>query len=395
MAQIDEFFKIMLNHEASDLHLSSGSPPCLRIHGSIMRLDYPPLKSTDVQSLVFEVLNDKQKRNFIENWELDCSYSLKDVGRFRCNIFMQRRGLGATFRIIPNEIKSAKDLGLPKQITDLINVPRGLVLVTGPTGSGKSTTLAALIHSINLSRKEHIITIEDPIEFVHDNRKSLINQREVNSHTKSFSNALRSALREDPDIILVGEMRDLETIHLAMTAAETGHLVFGTLHTNSASKTIDRIIDVFPEKQQAQVRTMLAESLRGVIAQTLFKRKDQTGRIAAFEVLTSTHAVANLIREGKTFQIPSAMQTGSEHGMITFEGTFQELVNHGKISLKDAEQFLEKPLNKNSSRTFEQQKENSFIRIEKPKDRPLTKSSRKSGGGHLISNLGFGKQKSS
>jgi twitching motility protein PilT len=273
---------------------------------------------------------------------LDCSYQLKGVGRFRVNVFMQRRGMGAVFRVIPEVIKTIEELGLPASLNAMIDSSNGLVLVTGPTGSGKSTTLAALIHTINVTRKEHIITIEDPIEFVHENRGCLINQREVSSHTKSFSNALKAALREDPDIILVGELRDLETIQLAITAAETGHLVFGTLHTNSAAKTVDRIIDVFPDSQQEQIRIMLSESLRGVIAQTLFKRADKPGRIAAIEVLMNTAAVANLIREGKTFQLPSLMQVGSQQGMITFENSVAKLFQEGKIAREDAEHYTKK-----------------------------------------------------
>ncbi len=340
MAEIDKLFNFMITQNASDMHLSSGAPPMFRIHGEMVKMNHPELNNESIQALVFEILNDKQKRQFVEGWELDCSYSLQNVARFRVNVFMQRRGLGAVFRVIPTEIKSAEQLGLPKELLNLVNVPRGLVLVTGPTGSGKSTTLAALLHTINLERKEHILTIEDPIEFVHENRGCLVNQREVSSHTKSFANALKAALREDPDIILVGEMRDLETIQLAMTAAETGHLVFGTLHTSSAAKTVDRIIDVFPEVQQAQVRVMLAESLRGVIAQTLFPRADKPGRVAALEVLVNTHAIGNLIREGKTFQIPSAMQTGSDVGMITFESSLNRLVHEGKVKKEDADNFL-------------------------------------------------------
>jgi twitching motility protein PilT len=342
MAEIDKLFKIMIAQNASDMHLSSGSPPYLRIHGSMAKLDHPPLDNQGVQSLVFEILSDKQKRQFVENWELDCSYQITGVGRFRVNVFMQRRGMGAVFRVIPEEIKTIRELALPESLLNLIDVPRGLVVVTGPTGSGKSTTLAALIHTINMEKNEHILTIEDPIEFVHQNQQSLINQREVSSHTKSFAAALKAALREDPDIILVGEMRDLETIQLAMTAAETGHLVFGTLHTNSAAKTVDRIIDVFPEAQQAQVRVMLAESLRGVVAQTLFPRFDKPGRVAAIEVLINTSAVANLIREGKTFQIPSAMQTGADIGMLTFETSITKLVQEGKIDPVAAGNFLGK-----------------------------------------------------
>jgi twitching motility protein PilT len=342
MAEIDKLFRLMVEKNSSDMHLSSGAPPYLRVHGDMIPIEHPPLDNDSVQALVFEILTEKQKRLFIENWELDCSYALPGVGRFRVNVFMQRRGMGAVFRVIPEVIKTIDDLGLPKSLYDMIDAPRGLVLVTGPTGSGKSTTLAALIHTINMTRKEHIITVEDPIEFVHENRGCLINQREVSSHTKNFANALKAALREDPDIILVGELRDLETIQLAITAAETGHLVFGTLHTNSASKTVDRIIDVFPDTQQEQIRAMLAESLRGVIAQTLFKRVDRPGRIAAIEVLVNTSAVANLIREGKTFQVPSLMQTGSDQGMITFENYVGRLLMDGKVSREDAESYVGK-----------------------------------------------------
>jgi twitching motility protein PilT len=340
MAEIDKLFKFLVDNGGSDLHLSAGSPPIVRIHGEMQQTERPPLSPQEVQTLVFEILNEKQKRQFIESWELDCSYHLNGVGRFRVNVFMQRRGLGAVFRVIPEKILSAQELNLPASLLNMIDTPRGLIVVTGPTGSGKSTTLAALIDEINRTRKEHILTIEDPIEFVHENKVALINQREVSSHTKSFASALKAALREDPDVILVGEMRDLETISLAMTAAETGHLVFGTLHTNSAAKTVDRIIDVFPDSQQAQVRTMLSESLRGVIAQTLFARADKPGRVAALEILQSTHAIANLIREGKTFQIPSAMQVGGEHGMMTFETHLNKLVGEGKVSKDDADSFL-------------------------------------------------------
>lgn len=347
MAEIDKLFRLMVERGASDMHLSAGAPPILRLHGDMIPIEHPALSNEGVQALVFEILNEKQKRSFIESWELDCSYYIENLARFRVNVFMQRRGMGAVFRVIPEVIKRVEELGLPSTLNNLIDTPKGLVLVTGPTGSGKSTTLAALIHTINVSRKEHIITIEDPIEFVHENRGCLINQREVSSHTKSFANALKASLREDPDIILVGEMRDIETIQLAITAAETGHLVFGTLHTNSASKTVDRIIDVFPQEQQEQIRAMLSESLRGVIAQTLFKRADKPGRIAAIEVLVSTPAVANLIREGKTFQIPSSMQVGAEVGMITFESYVGKLLNEGKILREDAEAFLGKLKAKN------------------------------------------------
>lgn len=349
MAEIDKLFKLMVQQNASDMHLSAGVQPFFRIHGEMVGLNHPPLENEAVQALVFEILTEKQKRAFVENWELDTSYHVKGVGRFRVNVFMQRRGMGGVFRVIPEIIKSAKELNLPDSIMNMIDTPRGLVLVTGPTGSGKSTTLAALVNEINITRKEHIITIEDPIEFVHENKSSLINQREVASHTKSFANALRAALREDPDIILVGELRDLETMQLAMTAAETGHLVFGTLHTNNAPKTVDRIIDVFPQAQQSQVRVMLSESLRGVVAQTLFPRADKPGRIAAYEVLTNNHAVANLIREGKTHQLPSIMQTQMELGMMTFEYHLNKLCEGGKIDRKMADVFLGKKEKKETS----------------------------------------------
>lgn len=349
MAEIDKLFKLMVQQNASDMHLSAGSMPYFRIHGEMVPLNHPPLETEAVQALVFEILTEKQKRAFVENWELDTSYHVKGVGRFRVNVFMQRRGMGGVFRVIPEIIKSAKELNLPQSILDMIDTPRGLVLVTGPTGSGKSTTLASLINEINVTRKEHVITIEDPIEFVHENKGSLINQREVSSHTKSFANALRAALREDPDIVLVGELRDLETMQLAMTAAETGHLVFGTLHTNNAPKTVDRIIDVFPQAQQSQIRVMLSESLRGVVAQTLFPRADKPGRVAAYEVLTNNHAVANLIREGKTHQLPSTMQTQMDLGMMTFEYHLGKLCAEGKVDRKVADTFLGKKEKKEGS----------------------------------------------
>jgi twitching motility protein PilT len=340
MATIDDLFKIMVEQGASDLHITSGAAPFLRLHGNMVPLNYRELTNQDVQGLIFEILSEKQKKIFVEHWELDFAYTLAGLGRFRCNVFMQRKGLGGVFRMIPEKIKTSQELNLPKTLTDLIDCDRGLILVTGPTGSGKSTTLAALVNEINMTRESHIITVEDPIEFVHTNIKSLVNQREVGSHTKSFANALKAALREDPDILLVGEMRDLETISLALTAAETGHVVFGTLHTNSAAKTIDRIIDVFPAGQQQQIRTMLAESLRGVVAQTLFSRADGQGRVAAYEILRNTKAISNLIREGKVHQIASAMQTGSAHGMILFEKYIDDLVKKGKVSQADARSFL-------------------------------------------------------
>jgi twitching motility protein PilT len=312
----------------------------MRIDGGMVRQNYKNVSAETCQSLIFEILTESQKELFTEKLDLDFSYPLLGVGRFRVNVFMQRFGIAACFRLIPEHIKTVEELELPEQLCELIDVSEGLILVTGPTGSGKSTTLAALIHAINIEQQAHIITIEDPIEFVHENQRCLISQREVASHTKSFSAALRAALREDPDIILVGEMRDLETISLALTAAETGHLVFATLHTNSATKTIDRVIDVFPESQQAQIRVMLSESLRGVVAQALLPRPDNQGRVPVVEVLVNVPAVANLIREGKTHQIHSVMQTSRVHGMMTFEAATQELIQKGSISTDDGMSFL-------------------------------------------------------
>jgi twitching motility protein PilT len=342
MATIDDLFRLMVEQKASDLHITSGAPPYLRLHGGMSALNYRQLTSQDVQGLIFEILSEKQKKLFVEKWELDFAYVLEGVGRFRCNIYMQRKGLGAVFRTIPEKIKTAQELNLPQSIIDLTDCDRGLILVTGPTGSGKSTTLAAMIQHINATRDAHIITVEDPIEFVHPNLKCLVNQREVGSHTKSFANALKASLREDPDIILVGELRDLETISLALTAAETGHLVFATLHTNSAVKTMDRIIDVFPSGQQPQIRAMLSESLRGVVAQSLFARADNQGRVAAFEILKATKAVSNLIREGKNHQIPSMMQTGASQGMVLYEKYVEDLIKKGLITASDGKLFLGK-----------------------------------------------------
>lgn len=342
MATIDDLFRLMVEQKASDLHITSGAPPFLRLHGNMSPLNYRQLTNQDVQGLIFEILTEKQKKSFIEKWELDFAYVVEGLGRFRCNVFMQRKGLGAVFRTIPEKIKTAQELNLPPAIIDLVDCDRGLILVTGPTGSGKSTTLAAMIQHINANREAHILTVEDPIEFVHPNLKSLVNQREVGSHTKTFANALKAALREDPDIILVGELRDLETISLALTAAETGHLVFGTLHTSSAAKTVDRIIDVFPQGQQGQIRTMLAESIRGVVAQSLFTRADGQGRVAAFEIMKGTKAIANLIREGKIHQIPSIIQTSAAHGMVLYEKYIDDLVKKGLVSVADAKTFLGK-----------------------------------------------------
>jgi twitching motility protein PilT len=356
MSAIDDLFKILVDRSGSDLHLSAGAPPYIRLHGAIVSLEYKAFSAQEVQSLIFEMLSERQKKTFIEKWELDFAHYVPGLGRFRCNIFMQRKGLGGVFRLIPEKIKTAKELSLPPAVLDLINSDRGLVLVTGPTGSGKSTTLASLIHQINSEKESHIITIEDPIEYVHHNIKSLVNQREVGTHTKSFANALRSALREDPDILLVGELRDLETISLALTAAETGHLVFATLHTNSAAKTIDRIIDVFPGDQQQQIRTMLAESLRGVVAQILFPRADGQGRVACYEVLRNTKPIANLIRENKIHQIPSVIQTSSKQGMFLFEKSAEELVRKGIVSSKEIQMFLGKEKEESSIKIADTEK---------------------------------------
>src|SRR6266404_414805 len=340
MARLDDLLRQMKQQDASDLHLTSGSAPYMRINGDMVKLNYRNVSAETCRALIFEILTENQKQLFTENCDLDLSYPLAGVGRFRVNVFMQRNGISAVLRLIPENIKTIDELDLPEQLANLIDASEGLVLVTGPTGSGKSTTLASLIRTINEKQQAHIITIEDPIEFVHENRRCLISQRELASHTKSFGAALRAALREDPNIILVGEMRDLETISLAITAAETGHLVFGTLHTNSAIKTIDRVIDVFPEGQQTQIRVMLSESLRGVVAQALLPRPDRQGRVPVVEVLINIPAVANLIREGKTHQIASVMQTGRAHGMMTFEAAAHDLIQRGLISREDGISFL-------------------------------------------------------
>ncbi len=306
------------------------------------KVEQPPLSAEEAQLMIFEILTEKQKKEFITNWELDCAYTIEALGRFRVNVFMQRKGIGAVFRVIPTKIKTVDELGLPAACLEMINCHKGLICVTGPTGSGKSTTLAALIHHINSTQNAHILTIEDPIEFVHPSLKSLINQREVHNHSKSFANALKASLREDPDVILVGEMRDLETISLAISAAETGHLVFGTLHTNNAHKTVDRIIDVFPGDRQSQIRVQLSESLRGVISQSLLPKSDGKGRVAVQEILFCNKAIANLIREGKTFQIPSAMQTGRNQGMQTYESAIEGLIGRGLITKEVGMEFLGK-----------------------------------------------------
>jgi twitching motility protein PilT len=333
---IAELLVYTLENKASDLHLTVNLPPAVRVHGEVETLNYPSLTREDTHDLVYQIMNDRQKARFEETNDLDFSLDFGEAGRFRVNAFMGHRGVGAVFRVIPSQIKSVEELGLPAVISKMAEYERGLILVTGPTGSGKSTSLAAVIDQINSTRRGHILTVEDPIEFVHPHKKCIVNQREVGPHTHSFANALRAALREDPDVILVGEMRDLETISLAVSAAETGHLVFGTLHTSSAAQTIDRIIDVFPAHQQAQIRAQLSESIRGVVAQTLLKTASGKGRAAAVEVLVSTPAVRNLIREGKTFQLPSVIQTGVKEGMQTIEQSLSELVLEGRVTQDEA-----------------------------------------------------------
>jgi len=336
MAKIDALFKMMKEQGASDLHLSSGNPPIFRQHGEMVRLQFKAMSHEELIPILYEILNDEQRAQFETTNDLDFAYAVPDLARFRGNIMMTHRGVAAVFRIIPATILSADQLNLPEGVRRMTNFKKGLVLVTGPTGSGKSTTLAALIDLINATRKEHILTLEDPLEFIHENKQSLLNQRQIGAHTNSFASALRAALREDPDIILVGEMRDLETIQLAMSAAETGHLVFGTLHTNTAAKTIDRIIDVFPKESQDQVRTMLSESLKGVVCQQLLKTADGHGRVAALEIMLGTPAIANLIREGKTFQIPSIIQTAKKDGMQLMDQHLLDLLKTKQVTPEEA-----------------------------------------------------------
>ncbi|MCU7915231.1 MAG: type IV pilus twitching motility protein PilT [Candidatus Thiodiazotropha sp. (ex Gloverina cf. vestifex)] len=332
---IAELLAFSVKHNASDLHLSAGLPPMIRVDGDIRRINVPALEHKVVHALVYDIMNDKQRKDFEEFLETDFSFEIPGLARFRVNAFNQARGASAVFRTIPSKVLTLEDLGCPQTFKEIVDVPRGLVLVTGPTGSGKSTTLAAMMDYKNDNDYSHVLTIEDPIEFVHASKKCLINQREVHRDTLGFAEALRSALREDPDIILVGELRDLETIRLALTAAETGHLVFGTLHTSSAAKTIDRIIDVFPAGEKSMVRSMLSESLRSVIAQTLLK-KIGGGRIAAWEIMVGTPAIRNLIREDKVAQMYSAIQTGQAHGMQTMDQALKELVQKGIVSRLDA-----------------------------------------------------------
>ncbi len=336
MARIDAFFKLMAEQKASDLHLSTSNPPMLRINGDLVRVDYPALRSDDLKSMVYEIAPEIKTKVFEETGDVDFGYEIPGVARYRANFYNQKYGIGAVFRLIPSKVMTCDELGLPPVLKRFPLLKKGLVLVTGPTGSGKSTTLAALVDYANLMRQDHIITVEDPIEFVHKSQQCLINHREVGIHTRSFAAALRGALREDPDVILVGEMRDLETIELALTAAATGHLVFGTLHTSSAAKTIDRVIDVFPTTQQNQIRTTLSESLKGVIAQNLFRRIDRPGRVAALEILVIDSAISNLIREGKTHQIPGMIQVGKKKGNQPLDDAIMEHLRAARVSPEEA-----------------------------------------------------------
>jgi twitching motility protein PilT len=336
MAQIDAFFKLMNEQGASDLHLISGQQPVLRIQGELERVKYKALDNDNLKGMLYEIAPEDKVKVFEESGDVDFAYEIPGLARYRANFFQQKYGVAAVFREIPSSILTCEQLGLPPIVRRLATLPRGLVLVTGPTGSGKSTTLAAIIHEANQTRKDHILTIEDPIEFVHQSEKAVVNHREVGLHTRSFSAALRGALREDPDIILVGEMRDLETINLAIEASATGHLVFGTLHTTSAAKTVDRVIEVFPVNQQEQIRNTLADGLRAVVAQTLFKRTDKKGRVAALEIMIANPAVRNLIREAKTFQIPSMIQTGKKYGMQSLDDAIMDHLKNRRIAADDA-----------------------------------------------------------
>lgn len=342
---ISELLAFSVKNSASDLHLSAGLPPMIRVHGEVRRINLPDMSHQDVHNMVYDIMSDSQRKTYEEMLECDFSFEIPGLARFRVNAFNQDRGAAAVFRTIPSKVLTLDDLGAPKIFGDLALRPRGLVLVTGPTGSGKSTTLAAIINHINENTNGHILTIEDPIEFLHEPKRCLINQREVGSDTHSFENALRSALREDPDVILIGEMRDLETIRLALTAAETGHLVFGTVHTSSAAKTIDRVVDVFPAEEKEMVRSMLSESLIAIITQTLLKRKDQSGRIAAHEILLATPAIRNLIRENKIAQMYSAIQTGGNFGMQTLDQNLTDLVRRNMITSTTARSAAKTPDN--------------------------------------------------
>ncbi|MBE9582360.1 MAG: type IV pilus twitching motility protein PilT [Proteobacteria bacterium] len=342
MAKIDVLLNMMIQHGASDLHVSAGDPPMLRIDGRLQRVKYHDLTAEETEVILLEMLDEEQVGLLKARMDIDFAYEMEGTARFRANVFMERKGYGGAFRLIPTEIKTLRELMLPESIHSLARVKSGLVLVTGPTGSGKSTTLAAMIDLINKEHNHHIITLEDPIEFIYPRGKCLIHQRQVGFHVESFSGGLRAALREDPDVILVGEMRDLETIHLALTAAETGLLVLGTLHTASAAKTVDRIIDVFPTTQQPQIRTMLSESMRGVVAQQLLRRSGGEGRVAAVEVMICNQAIKNLIREGKTYQILSVLQTGKTAGMQTLEDHIKKFVEEGVVSQEEANLYVQK-----------------------------------------------------
>lgn len=341
---ITELLAFSAKQNASDLHLSAGLPPMIRVDGDVRRINLPAMSHKEVHALIYDIMNDRQQKDFEEFWETDFSFEVPGVARFRVNAFTQSRGSGAVFRTIPSKVLTMEDLGMGQVFKDIADTARGLCLVTGPTGSGKSTTLAAMINYLNETKYEHILTIEDPIEFVHTSKKCLINQREVHRDTMGFTEALRSALREDPDIIMVGEMRDLETIRLALEAAETGHMVFGTLHTQSAAKTIDRIVDVFPAEEKSMVRSMLSESLQAVVSQTLLKRVGG-GRVAAHEIMVGTPAIRNLIREDKVAQMYSAIQTGAQYGMQTLDQCLQDLLQRGTISRDIAKEKAKQPEN--------------------------------------------------
>ena len=333
---ITELLAFTVKNKASDLHISAGLPPMIRVHGDVRLINLPPLAHKDVHAMVYDIMNDAQRKQYEEFLETDFSFEIPNLARFRVNAFNQNRGAAAVFRVIPSKVLTLEELNCPKTFKDIANQPRGIVLVTGPTGSGKSTTLAAMVDYVNETEYGHILTIEDPIEFVHESKRCLINQLEVARDTQSFNAALRSALREDPDVILVGELRDLETIRLALTAAETGHLVFGTLHTSSAAKTVDRIVDVFPAAEKDMVRAMMSESLRAVISQTLLKSKDGAGRVAAHEIMIGTPAIRNLIRENKVAQMYSAIQTGQGVGMQTLDQCLADLVRRNIVSGAEA-----------------------------------------------------------
>src|SRR5919205_2697526 len=349
MARIDAFFKLMAEQKASDLHLSTSNPPMLRINGDLVRVDFPPLQNDELKTMVYEIAPEGKIKVFEETLDVDFGYEYPGFARYRANFFNQKNGISAVFRLIPSQVLTVEELGLPPVLKKFPMLKKGLVLVTGPTGSGKSTTLAAMVDYANLHRKDHIITVEDPIEFVHRSQQSLINHREVGVHTKSFAAALRGALREDPDVVLVGELRDLETIELALIAASTGHLVFGTLHTPSAAKTVDRIIDVFPAEQQNKVRATLSEALKGVVAQNLFRRIDKKGRVAALEILVFTTAIANLVREGKTHQLPGMIQVGKKLGNQPLDDAIMEHLRMKRISPEEA---YDKCLDKKKFRPF-------------------------------------------